>query len=308
MEGGSEVDCYDVAKKEISLKKEIDGIGYVYACINNGNALVARNDIAVLLNVRKGSMISFGLKGGCLHIVPYEDQLMLLDYSGGYYLCDDTDRGYYALAEAGESLFSNFEYKSGKFFMAVNGESYITVYEKLETEYCRSYNEESSTYIPNGFADSEATEAFEKRICEKYGDMEPAYIYSSGISTDKKYGYIQTWNGQVKIYDLADAELKQTLYDCESYIYRMYYEEEAGLYYITSFTTFVCDSEMRHVMTLHDATVVATIDGTGELLIEDIDGNRLILKRISYEDVIKEADRRLADYVPEEAVREKYGF
>jgi hypothetical protein len=138
--------------------------------------------------------------------------------------------------------------------------------------------------------------------------MEPAYIYSSGISTDKKYGYIQTWNGQVKIYDLADAELKQTLYDCESYIYRMYYEEEAGLYYITSFTTFVCDSEMRHVMTLHDATVVATIDGTGELLIEDIDGNRLILKRISYEDVIKEADRRLADYVPEEAVREKYGF
>ncbi|MCR5120160.1 MAG: TIR domain-containing protein [Lachnospiraceae bacterium] len=307
-DGTSEVGCYDVAKKEISLKKEIDGIGYVYACINKGNALVARDDIAVLLNVPKGTMRSFGLRSGCIRVLPYEDQLMLIDYGGDYYLCDDTDQRYCSLDDSEENVFNFFDYKNGKFFLAVNGESYITIYERIKTEYCRSYNEESSTNIPNGFADSEATEAFEKRICEKYGDMDATYIYSSGISTDKKYGYIQTWNRQVKIYDLADAELKQTLYDCDSYIYGMYYEEETGLYYITSFTTFVCDSEMRHVMTLHDATVVATIDGTGELLIEDVDGNNFILKRVSYEDVIKEADRRLDAYEPDEAAREKYGF
>ena len=141
-----------------------------------------------------------------------------------------------------------------------------------------------------------------------YGDMDATLIYSSGISSDGKYGYIQNWNQQVNIYELTDLSLKQTMYNCNGYCRSLYYEEDTGLYYLTMNSTYILDSELRHVMTINDAIAFARLDDSGELLVDDDEGNYFILKNITYEDVIKEADRRLDAYEPDEAAREKYGF
>ena len=304
----SELNCYDVEKKELLTKKELYGLGYVQACINKGVAVLARDDIAVMYRPEQESIYTFGLKSVCLDVSPFEDAVILLDYYSGYYLCDEDYEDYFQLAGNQEKTYGNFIYKNGKFFLAGSGESYLTIYERPESAYCRGYNDESYTELPRSFEDKQLKNDFEKNVCEMYGDMDAALIYSSGISSDEKYGYIQTWDQQVSIYGLADLKLKQTMYNCKGYCRSMYYEEASGLYYLTMDSTYICDSEMRHVMTINDAIAFARLDDSGELLVDDDEGNYFILKNITYEDVIKEADRRLDAYEPDEAAREKYGF
>ena len=294
----SEVSCYDVAGKKIISEKEVYGPGYVQACINKGKVVIARDDIAVVYLPEKGSLSSFGLRSGSISAIPYEDSIILLDYEGGYNLCDEDYKGYYQLAGNGDIVYTNFVYKNDKFFLAGSGENYLTIYEKPGSEYCRGYNGENE----------QATDDFKKKICDMYGDMDATLIYSSGISSDGKYGYIQNWNQQVNIYELTDLSLKQTMYNCNGYCRSLYYEEDTGLYYLTMNSTYILDSELRHVMTINDAIAFARLDDSGELLVDDDEGNYFILKNITYEDVIKEADRRLDAYEPDEAAREKYGF
>ncbi|MCR4586504.1 MAG: TIR domain-containing protein [Lachnospiraceae bacterium] len=304
----SKMCCYDIKLNKAVDEKELYGYGYYDICESNGVVVMASSEMGLVYDIESRKISSFVLKNGCYEMRSVKEGVLLTDFSGGYYICDGYYQTYHDLCEERETKEYIIKSRNGKFFMTGVGDSYITVYEKQGSDHCRPYADEPCTQIVMGFDDVAAYDAFTDRICGKYTDMNKNMIFAAGISSDGRFGYIQCWDNEVRIYDLDTLEICRIMYNCDGYCFGLHRVKEDGLYYLCCQSTYVCDSSMRHLITIPNLNVYGTLNETGEIVVMDDEGNKLVLSRISYRDVIEEADLRLKGYTPDEAVRQKYGF
>lgn len=306
--GTSHLVYYDTVEGKEAGRMELLGGGYFYMCVAGGLVVIASNDYAQIYRPKDGAMSGFTINGRFGDMQVSEEGILITDQDGGFYICKDTYQIYTKLGKTDKKSYSVTLYRNGRFFMMEEAEKYVVIYERRNSDHCRPYAGEPYTEMIRGYADEEKTRIFKEKVYDKDPEMDHSMTYASGLSSDGKYGYIQSWNGEVRIYDTDTAELIKILYDCEGYCFGLIEDAGRGFYYLCCSSAYIFDNSFRHLATIPDLDILGTLDETGEILVGDNDGNKFVISMITYSDVIEEADRVLSGYTPEEAVRAKYGF
>lgn len=140
-------------------------------------------------------------------------------------------------------------------------------------------------------------------ILESIPDINPAYVYSSVYSNDKKHIAVMMCDKVLRIYNADTYELEKIEYGVDNdMLLSFVYIEEADIYILnTGLYAYILDSEFNYISDIDYC--VGFEDGC---FIVVNHAQYYKIKLLTFEEILQLADEELEGYTPDQAIMDKY--
>lgn len=272
----------------------------------NDNLFITSNSNALILD-----SYTFAIKGqlnDCGIIVNsfvQGENAMLVSRTGRVYAINDV---YKFGIDITESFFSNYAkedtayciYEADKYFYEFKDANYVALYEKSIATDIRMVSDHEFDYKSDIQDYMDATS-----VLSDLKDVELEYVYSAIYSSDNKLIFVMMYDGSLRIYNAKSKKLMKVVYSVGNVtLSSVVYIKEANIYVLNAAPySYIFDTELNYISALY------VIEGfeDGCFIIAN-DGNHYSVPYLSYREILDKTDKILGDYVPKDAIVEKYGI
>ena len=236
------------------------------------------------------------------------DGIVINESGDGIYLIKDGESVNIRPAELAWNS-KKVEYSNGTIYLMCTGDNFITTYTQRNSDYLIDYEGEINDF--SFFDNYENVTSFKEAVLAKNAEFDANSIYETILCENADIGIIQLWDGVTYVYDSNSLELIKIIHAMEGPLTACYYDEAHKTYYISAKNTEVYNKDFKKLYIIEDCQLSGLDKESGSPVVTswtDEEEKRFLVKPVTYEEIIRLADKLIGGYEPDERVREKYSL
>ena len=199
---------------------------------------------------------------------------------------------------------------NGVIYVGGIGDNHIATYTKKKSEYLLNYYGEYDE-VPFLSYDDPRRDEILSLVAKTNPELDEARFNEVALCYNDELCVIQCWDGRTDVYNTVNGERVKTFYTIDGYVEKFYHDKEAGLYYIGASNLEVFDENWKNVYRIPDCFLLGIDRGTKQPVVQKYFGEEAtnyLAYPVTYELLIKLADKELEGYTPDERVKERYSL
>ena len=204
----------------------------------------------------------------------------------------------------------NRSYSNGVFYAAKTGENIISTFTNQQSDYISDYYG-TPEFISVSFNDDPQIVAMKNHILEHISGLDESRIFQIIPCENSDIFLAQLNDGTIIIYDKNAGAAIKTIYSSDGYARCFYFDNIRDYYYIGTNSIEVYDKDFRSLYQITDCYLAGTDPESGYPVAVKYSGeeeHHYLIRPVTYKELINAADTYLDGYVPDEKIKERYGF